>query len=510
MKKLFYIIVSLFLVSGIYSCGEDYTPSLNVQPGGDVIFTSNGGVVQVTVATSFASWDVASTQGWCVIERTGWGFFIFAAQHNGSEPMPDAVVEVTAGTVRKSIVVKQHGAGIDLSAAGTSNSYIVAAPGRYAFDATVIGNGDTGIVDAGFHVSSAEISPASARLLWQDYYNKGNGQGLITSVSLNRDKSRVMFSTSDVFVPGNAVIAVYDDEDNILWSWHIWMPEQAVEGLGSVMGYDVMNMNLGATVNEVANPKSYGMLYQWGRKDPLPAAATLTGTTTTVGAPIYDIDGKELKITNSSWTNNTNNTLIYSVRNPMVCLSSYSHYSTSRDWLIPEQSNDALWGNPEGHIRIGKDYPNKGVKSIYDPCPVGWRVPPADVFQNFTSSGGYAWGDSEGNVPDFNIYDKNGDGKRGIDDYEYGWIFNLDEGVTSYFPAAARFDGSYAMLMGSMSGLWGSYWGNCIFESSYVPFGAYGVLSFQVKNQQGATAISLSPGGGAGRADAYSVRCIKE
>ena len=511
MKKLFYIIVSVFLLSAAYSCGEDYSPSLSVLPGGPVIFTSDGGSVQVTVTTGFDSWDAVSTQSWCAVEKTGWGFFINAAPYYGNESLPDAVIEVTAGTARKNIVVKQGGAGYDLSATGTANSYIVTAPGKYNFDATVVGNGDAGIVDGAFHVSSAEMSPVSASLLWQDYYNKGNGRGLITSVSLSLDKTRVMFTTSDVFVPGNAVIAVYDAEGNILWSWHIWMPEQEVKGLNSVMGYSVMNMNLGATVNEIANPKSYGMLYQWGRKDPLPAAATLTGNATTVGATIYDIEGKELKIANSSWTSNTANTLIYSVRNPMVCLSSYSYYSQSRDWLAPGQSNDALWGNPNGHVRIGKDYPNKGVKSIYDPCPVGWRVPPADVFQNFTSSGAYAWADSEGNVPDFNIYDKNGDGKKSIEDYEYGWIFNIDEGVASYFPAAARFDGSYAMLMGSMSGLWGSYWGNTGHESS-MGFNnmGYSVLSFQVKNMQGGTEITASPSGGSGRADAYSVRCIKE
>lgn len=451
-----------------------------------------------------------SPQSWLQIEKVENRFTITVPANEGKDPKPDAVVVVTAGDLNEDIVVKQSGTGIeDLSLAGVANSYIVTSAGTYSFNATLIGNGDAGIVDDGFHVTSASITPASAGLLWQDHYL--DGKGLISSVALNEDKTKVIFTTSEVFVPGNAVIAVYDDENNILWSWHIWMPEQEVRGLQSAMGYGVMNMNLGATVNEVADPKSYGMLYQWGRKDPLPAAATLTGNTTTVGAPIYDMEGKEVKVTNSSWTDNSNNTLIYSVRNPVICLSNYPHYSTSRDWLAPGQSNDALWGNPSGHeTDENNQFINKGVKSIYDPCPAGWRVPPADVFRNFTSSGGYAWADSEGNVPDFNIYDKNGDGKRSIDDYEYGWIFNLDEGVTSYFPSAARFDGSYAMLMGSMSGLWGSYWGNCIFESDYVPFGAYGILSFQVKNQQGATAISLSPGGGASRADAYSIRCIKE
>ena len=93
------------------------------------------------------------------------------------------------------------------------------------------------------------------------------------------------------------MIAVKDGA--ILWSWHIWYPEAEVAGLNSKTGYEVMNMNLGAMHNTPGDVGSYGLLYQWGRKDPFPAAPTLTGTTATVGAPIYDGDDNEIKITNS-------------------------------------------------------------------------------------------------------------------------------------------------------------------------------------------------------------------
>lgn len=75
---------------------------------------------------------------------------------------------------------------------------------------------------------------------------------------------------------------------------------------------------------------------------------------------------------------------------------------------------------------------NKGAKSFYDPCPVGWRVPPADVFRTFTASGGYAWV-----VEEFDIADTNGDGVKSLEDYNHGWTFNLGDSAPSYFAAAA-------------------------------------------------------------------------
>ena len=88
-------------------------------------------------------------------------------------------------------------------------------------------------------------------------------------------------------------------------------------------------------------------------------------------------------------------------------------------------------------------------------------------------------------IDDFDIADISGDGAKSLADYDYGWTFNLSDSASSYFPAAARFDGSYAMLMGSMSGLWGSYWGNAPYPGDMFRGGAYSVLSFQIKDTAG-------------------------
>lgn len=367
-------------------------------------------------------------------------------------------------------------AWIDLSADELANCYIVQAPGIYRFAA-----------DNQFNLGENLPVPPSitvdgARLVWQTV------EGSITSVNIVDVDSEPYVEFEVANAEGNALIAVVDENNVIQWNWHIWMPSEEISSVTSENGYEVMNMNLGAMNNTPGDAASYGLLYQWGRKDPFPASATLTGTTTTVSAPMFDIDGNEVLITNSSWASVADNTLAYATTNPTVCLSNYSQYGVSRDWLKASDSDGTLWGNS---------------KTCYDPSPAGWRVAPRDVFAHFTSTGGYAW-----TFDDFNIADINDDGILDIDDYNYGWHFMVNATTPLYFPAAARFDGSYAMLMGSMSGLWGSYW-SCE-SSASMAGGAMCALSFQVKDQTGKDAISISPSGTASRADAYSIRCIRD
>lgn len=383
---------------------------------------------------------------------------------------------------------------MDLSAPEMANCYIVRKAGTYKFKADNQFNLGEGLP------VPPEIHPVSARLVWQSEMNS------IKSVSFKGSDNDIPYIEFEVATAkGNALIAAVDENDVILWSWHIWMPLEDVSALPISTGYELMNMNLGALNNSPGEASSYGMLYQWGRKDPFPASATPTGDTTTIGAPLYDIDNNKVNISYSSWANTANNTMDYAIANPTVCLSNYSQYATSRDWLRSELSDDSLWGNPEGAFRDSETntYPNKGQKTCYDPCPPGWRVAPADAFRDFTSSGGYAWV-----FEDFNVKDVNDDGEISLDDYNYGWCFNINDDTALYFPAAARYDGQYAMLMGSMSGLWGSYWSNAPYPS--ITGGAFCNLSFQTKSMTGQEMITISPSGGSSRADAYSIRCIKD
>ena len=336
---------------------------------------------------------------------------------------------------------------VRLDATETANCYIVEQAGLYSFNAQIRGNGKT---VAGINIP-ASISPADTRLLWQSQ------KGFIDTLYLQ--EGNIVFRNSSG-AAGNALIAATDPDGHILWSWHIWNPGIEIQELKSQKGETFMNINLGSLADDPENPQSYGLLYQWGRKDPFPGSPTLTGTTSTLPAPVYDLDGQEVVIGHSSYTSLDANTLQYAIENPTTCISNMAQFSHSRDWLA--EGSDKLWGNaPQENGFTGK--------TMFDPSPAGWRLPDPESFAFFTRNEGYCW-----TLEDFLVEDRDGNGSIGLEDYRNGWWFYLDSArnVSSWFPAAARYDGSYAMLMGSVSGLWGV--------------------------------------GSAAKADAYSIRCIKE
>lgn len=184
----------------------------------------------------------------------------------------------------------------DLSSAGTANCYLAKKVNTwYKFKATVRGNGASTaalISPTGSALAAnATISPASAELVWET-----NGHGQIIQGMILKD-GYVYFKTGPA-AEGNAVVAVKDGSGNILWSWHIWkthfnlaeIPTQTYQtnprgGMNGTIYADVlpakrtlvmMNCNLGAASNIATNNaevvKTFGLYYQFGRKDPFPAA----------------------------------------------------------------------------------------------------------------------------------------------------------------------------------------------------------------------------------------------
>ena len=192
--------------------------------------------------------------------------------------------------VREEIVLSE----VDLSAAGTANTYIVnKAATIYKFKATVKGNGvarsftwketDGTEITRGYTEAELAINPARVAVLWYNTPKQSYGwshESPIAGNTVTLEDGVVSFATPEPFVSGNAVIAAYDDAGTILWSWNIW----AVEGydpdanVRNVAGYYMMDRNLGAIAGpEVMNNAdkreaawAIGNYYQWGPQGPVP------------------------------------------------------------------------------------------------------------------------------------------------------------------------------------------------------------------------------------------------
>ena len=267
----------------------------------------------------------------------------------------------------------------------TANCYMVDADNTaYSFLATVMGNGATTPADGDNTalITPTALSPASAVVLWEqsDPSGAANTAGdVVTNVRFSN--GHIHFTTGAK--PGNAVIAALDGGGNIIWSWHIWRPASNpgdVECYTPKNGgrtFTMMGLNLGAFNNEVNDVKAFGLHYQWGRKDPFPGS---TGTKTNDPYGSVTFNGVVTENGYSFTTESGGGTTQAAIGAPM----NFYHGAPNYDWNSARQDN--LWGNPYAQS-VPEPNPDLGSKSIYDPCPVGYRVPPQDTWgQNGTDS----------------------------------------------------------------------------------------------------------------------------
>lgn len=223
----------------------------------------------------------------------------------------------------------------NLSANGTANCYIVSREGMFCFDA-VKGNGKESLIDA-----------ISAEVVWETFNSSVQPAvgDIVSDVELKNGKVR--FRTTGK--KGNALIAVVSSSNTILWSWHIWSTDyNPDEGFDVYSGHEdirMMNRNLGA-LDSAPGEGSIGLIYEWGRKDPFMGSSSLTS---------YVQFGVTCTFPDCKTSTSTIGTEQYAVEHPTQYIIANSQ---NQDWLYI--SNSQAWSSE---------------KSIYDPCPSGWKVP---------------------------------------------------------------------------------------------------------------------------------------
>ena len=207
-----------------------------------------------------------------------------------------------------------------------------------------------------FTYSGTAITTANpavkAKTVWQHTISTGSGDVIGTpTISGNELKVPVKGTY------GNALVAICDSEEKILWSYHIWVSESKDIPYKNDKAGDfvMMDRNLGAVSLKFKDQNSYGYFYQWGRKDPFPRPVPLERPTS---AAKYKNVGVEL--TQTAAANAETGTVGYTIAHPDTRLLDAATWHKAGD--IPE----GIWGNPTGNAEGGK-----GVKTIYDPCPEG-------------------------------------------------------------------------------------------------------------------------------------------
>ena len=284
-----------------------------------------------------------------------------------------------------------------------------------------------------------------------------------------------------------------------LWSWHIWITDKTNDellaqaetytmypayeqayGAGTAV---MMDRNLGAIFKEDgAYARSFrAPLYQWGRKDPFPWGLVVFDAQS---VPLKYLDGwRPVQTTGApgQYVGYVGNTW-YATAHPDLFIATVA--GTSYDWYYgggkgngPDYRNNELWGNPTGYT-VGQTT----TKTLFDPCPPGWKMPHPYVFSAFTKTG---------NTATVASGDVNTTGS-----FVQGWNFVYDGTNTTYYPGVGyRYD-EYGTFSFTPSGY---YW-----SSAPAPSDTFGAWVF------GLTGASIYQRYSDPRGFGLPVRCMKE
>ena len=366
-------------------------------------------------------------------------------------------------------------------ARSTANSYVISAPGHYRIP-LVYGNAiENGATNANAYISHAATGNSNVLYNFQDHAghaidapwiektNGGANNGVDGVEVVWADAADLVHSPSiahignDAFLDfevkasdiqsGNAVVAVKKG-NTIVWSWHLWFaPKDALdkipvtnpqgfvynftkEALGwkptqwSGSTYDkartvkvkvVQTIKNGGVAQETVinitqNPgnvkKGATTLYQFGRKDAFPGVAS------------SDLAA------NSHFTENAGDNM--SIKNNIQNPDKFYIYGSSL-WTNYGYYN--LWSADNtvtGGYNQGND--NPVVKTVYDPCPVGFKMPANNAFTGFTTTGLNSTSQSEMNV------DGTDDWQQWTNNFGHNFWTNSSKTATINFPASGLRD----------------------------------------------------------------------
>lgn len=201
-----------------------------------------------------------------------------------------------------------------------------------------------------------------AEVIWQDInaraINFCNAAGnIISGDTYEGTGNQPLYVKAVGGKKGNVVVGVKKKgagKDAYLWSWHLWITEepQLVGGF--------MDRNLGATSATPSDgDKTYGLYYQFGRKDPF------TGDINR-----YDINGTSIGKTTVT---SGKVTFAKAMQTPATF---YTYGSGNNDWASPNNYTSKNWN----------DISESDGKTFFDPCPEGWRLPTKAEYSNFSTT----------------------------------------------------------------------------------------------------------------------------
>ena len=362
------------------------------------------------------------------------------------------------------------------TARNTANSYLISAPGHYRIPlvyGNAIKNGATNsnayeTTATGTYVlqhfqdhagqpitnpwiektnSSAYANIDGAKIVWSDE------KDLVTSPTIAHvgGDGYLDFEVKQADIKSGNVVVAVTKGGTVVWSWHLWFaPKSALnkievtnhqgvkynfteETLGWKPKGEVTTYNAPRTVkvkveqtianggaklftvinitqNNGGKKEGISTLYQFGRKDALP------GTNTFYPTNSYSFDNTP-----------GGRSLGYAIQHPENMFISVNKYINNFDWCNATYYN--LWSADNTTTGFND---NAVIKTVYDPCPVGFKMPASNAFTGFTSDG-----QNQSTAANINAKETNVSLDKFSAAYGHNFYTNSSKNATIFFPISS-------------------------------------------------------------------------
>ena len=235
----------------------------------------------------------------------------------------------------------------------------------------------------------------TAEILWTDFEEKGLKVSLVQNpMSLNK-----MGFTANVIpgLEGNAVVAI-KKEGVILWSWHLWITDYNPDAIADVIEdantattdqyvYTVTGQTGavhryadgvgGDNINGVTKPWAGDYAAKFIMDRNLGAVSTATVPDYGKGNLYYQF-GRKDPFTKGQCTSATEASMKDAIQHPNVF---YASNDVAMDWNTDTKyhGSNIPWNDKDKIDRLTE-------KSIFDPSPLGWKLPLNGTFSDFADA----------------------------------------------------------------------------------------------------------------------------
>lgn len=364
----------------------------------------------------------------------------------------------------------------------TANCYVIKEAGEYKFPCVygnAISNGQTNSVSytnnggthshdfvnyKGVQIVDPWISTDTGETITSAQLSIADTDNIFTDITISGDY--VKFIVASIPTTGaNGIISIKNSEGTIMWNWHIWVWPYDLTPVSITnstnVSYNILPVNLATkldtadSINTTTGWKNW--FYQFGRPTPMlcPSSYKSTMDHASYGSLSYTAASIASDIQTG-------------IKNP----ATFYKYSSSYNFNWFQTNSGKTYNLWDAACTSTGNSDNNVVKTIYDPCPIGFKMPNGNTFTYFSTS----------NV---------------VGSFANGWKFKRYSGDTVgvFFPASGyrKYSDGSLYFVGSS--------GYVCLSSAYSQGNAYYLLFYS---------SSVNPQNNFARATGFSVRPVQD